>query len=167
MSIGNCTYIIPKLIFSAADVESSESVRSGQSYCNITMNTMQGILLPKGLSTFVSNNILYFKNDTTSIKTLRLGFNIQNSILAQGTSIWAICGSCFTLTGVMRLKTHIFGSGFFREFLQSDTVNFVGDNGSCSSVGTPDLNVYKTAYINNDGFKPIVLNPNESVGFCV
>ena len=71
MSIENCTYIIPKLIFSAADA-SANNVDRNKSYCTITMNTMRGILLPKGLSTVNYNNILYFINDTDSIKTLRL-----------------------------------------------------------------------------------------------
>jgi len=167
----NCTYIFPQLFFSGSNVKSTESVREGQSYCNILMNNIQGFLLPPGLSTFVSNNILYFKNETQSIKNLRLGFNIVNSTKALGKSGFTN-GSCFTLTGKMRLLITYYNNSTWYEFVDSNSVFYKCDNGNCDVVlpasTCPD---FKTPIITNDKLKPISLQPNgvhgDAVGFGV
>jgi hypothetical protein len=175
MSIENnekCTYISTQLIFSASNVKSSESVKEGQSYCRIPMNNIQGLLLPPGLSTFLDNNILYFSNDTESIKTLRLGFNIVNSTKAVGRSQFLVCGSCFKLSGVMRLLTIYADASSWQEFINSDTDAYECNNGQCDDVLSAstctDIN---TSKITNGKLKPIVLQPNTvypyAVGFGV
>jgi hypothetical protein len=159
----NCTYISTQLIFSDSNVMSTESVRVGQSYCNILMNNIQGCLLPPGLSTFVSNNILYFKNETQSIKNLRLGFNIVNSTVAIGKS-GGFVGSCFTLTGKMRLLITYYNNSTWYEFVDSNSVFYKCDNGNCGSITCPD---FETPIITNDKLKPISLQPNGVPGYAV
>jgi hypothetical protein len=167
MSIENnekCTYIIPKLIFSAADAYASNVDRT-KSYCTITMNTMQGILLPEGLLTDNSNNILYFINDTDSIKTLRLGFNISNNTKAVGKRGFP-AGSCFKLTGKMRLNAYYNLSTTKSDFRASDSVTYLCAGTDCPN-SSPSCEVFKTVYINNDPLVPIILQPRRSVGFGV
>ena len=158
---GICAYINPQLIFSASDVK-AVNVDKNKSYCNI-----QGIILPPGLSTFVSNNILYFKNETQSIKNLRLGFNIVNSTKALGKS-GLTYGSCFTLTGKMRLLITYYNNSTWYEFVDSDSVVYKCDNGNCDFVlPTSTCPAFETPIITNDTLKPISLQPNDAVGFGV
>jgi hypothetical protein len=168
MSIENnekCTYIIPTLSFSLSDAYAI-NVAKNNSYCNITMYDMQGILLPKGLSTFKSNNILYFKNDTDSIKTLRLGFNISNNTKAVGKRGFP-AGSCFRLTGQMRLNAYYNYNGSTTiNVFKTSPVTYICAGTDCPN-SSPSCEVFKTVYINNDPLVPIILQPRNSVGFSV
>jgi hypothetical protein len=167
MSIENnekCTYISTQFIFSASDVKSSASVKAGQSYCRIPINNIQGLLLPPGLSTFLSNNILYFSNDTESIKTLRLGFTIINFTKAVGNGS-IFCGGCFKLSGVMRLLI-IYDDSSWQEFINSNTDAYVCDTGRCDQVFNTCTEFGSTP-ITNGRLKPIVLQPYGMNGYAV